>query len=69
MHLVKMGTFTKMFSLTANNIVFFFFGGGGKPELQLQGRKGNENARRKLGLQMNGRKMLAVVSSNISRAL
>ena len=29
MHLVKMGTFTKMFSLTANNIVFFFFGGGG----------------------------------------
>ena len=31
MHLVKMGTFTKMFSLTANNIVFFFFfflGGG-----------------------------------------
>lgn len=69
MHLVKMGTFTKMFSLTANNIVFFFFGGGGKPELQIQGRKGNENARRKLGLQMNGRKMLAVVSSNISRAL
>lgn len=70
MHLVKMGTFTKMFSLTANNIVFsFFLGGGGKPELQIQGRKGNENARRKLGLQMNGRKMLAVVSSNISRAL
>lgn len=69
MHLVKMGAFTKMFSLTANNIVFFFFGGGGKPELQIQGRKGNENARRKLGLQMNGRKMLAVVSSNISRAL
>ena len=69
MHLVKMGTFTKMFSLTANNIVFFFFGGGGKPKLQIQGRKGNENARRKLGLQMNGRKMLAVVSSNISRAL
>ena len=68
MHLVKMGTFTKMFSLTANNIVFFF-GGGGGPELQIQGRKGNENARRKLGLQMNGRKMLAVVSSNISRAL
>lgn len=29
MHLVKMGTFTKMFSLTANNIVFFFFWGGG----------------------------------------
>ena len=71
MHLVKMGTFTKMFSLTANNIIFFFFffGGGGKPELQIQGRKGNENARRKLGSQMNGRKMLAVVSSNISRAL
>ena len=68
MHLVKMGTFTKMFSLTANNIVFFL-GGGGEPELQIQGRKGNENARRKLGLQMNGRKMLAVVSSNISRAL
>ena len=67
MHLVKMGTFTKMFSLTANNIVFFFR--GGEPELQIQGRKGNENARRKLGLQMNGRKMLAVVSSNISRAL
>ena len=67
MHLVKMGTFTKMFSLTANNIVFFL--GGGEPELQIQGRKGNENARRKLGLQMNGRKMLAVVSSNISRAL
>ena len=74
MHLVKMGTFTKMFSLTANNIIFFFFfffwGGGGeppppppKPELQIQGRKGNENARRKLGSQMNGRKMLAVVSS------
>ena len=71
MHLVKMGTFTKMFSLTANNIVFFFFcrGGGGEPGLQIKGRKGNENARRKLGLQMNGRKMLAVVSSNISRAL
>ena len=70
MHLVKMGTFTKMFSLTANNIIFFFFReGGGKPELQIQGRKGNENVRRKLGLQMNGRKMLAVVSSNISRAL
>ena len=71
MHLVKMGTFTKMFSLTANNIVFFFFWGGGgpQPEVQIQGRKGNENARRKLGLQMNGRKMLAVVSSNISRAL
>ena len=71
MHLVKMGTFTKMFSLTANNIIFFFFffWGGGKPELQIQGRKGNENARRKLGSQMNGRKMLAVVSSNISRAL
>lgn len=69
MHLVKMGTFTKMFSLMANNIVFFFFLGGGEPELQIQGRKGNENARRKLGLQMNGRKMLAVVSSNISRAL
>ena len=32
MHLVKMGTFTKMFSLTANNLfffLFFFFGGGG----------------------------------------
>ena len=29
MHLVKMGTFTKMFSLMANNIVFFFFLGGG----------------------------------------
>ena len=29
MHLVKMGTFTKMFSLTANNIIFFFFLGGG----------------------------------------
>lgn len=29
MHLVKMGTFTKMFSLTANNIVFFLGGGGG----------------------------------------
>lgn len=31
MHLVKMGTFTKMFSLMANNIIFFFFfreGGG-----------------------------------------
>ena len=73
MHLVKMGTFTKMFSLTANNIIFFFFfffgGGGGNPVLQIQGRKGNENARRKLGSQMNGRKMLAVVSSNISRAL
>ena len=69
MHLVKMGTFTKMFSLTANNIVFFFVRGGGEPVLQIQGRKGNENARRKLGLQMNGRKMLAVVSSNISRAL
>ena len=69
MHLVKMGTFTKMFSLTANNIIFFFFWEGVKPELQIQGRKGNENARRKLGLQMNGRKMLAVVSSNISRAL
>lgn len=69
MHLVKMGTFTKMFSLTANNIIFFFFREGVKPELQIQGRKGNENARRKLGLQMNGRKMLAVVSSNISRAL
>lgn len=68
MHLVKMGTFTKMFSLTANNIIFFFLGRG-KPELQIKGRKGNENARRKLGLQMNGRKMLAVVSSNISRAL
>lgn len=69
MHLVKMGTFTKMFSLTANNIIFFVLGRGGKPELQIKGRKGNENARRKLGLQMNGRKMLAVVSSNISRAL
>lgn len=43
MHLVKMGTFTKMFSLTANNIIFFFLGRrGGKPELQIQGRKGNE---------------------------
>ena len=70
MHLVKMGTFTKMFSLTANNLFFFlFFWGGGEPESQIQGRKGNENARRKLGSQMNGRKMLAVVSSNISRAL
>lgn len=29
MHLVKMGTFTKMFSLTANNIIFFFREGGG----------------------------------------
>ena len=71
MHLVKMGTFTTMFSLTANNLFFFlfFFWGGGEPESQIQGRKGNENARRKLGSQMNGRKMLAVVSSNISRAL
>ena len=71
MHLVKMGTFTKMFSFTANNIIFFFFFflGGGEPELQIQGREGDENARRKLGSQMNGRKMLTVVSSNISRAL
>lgn len=29
MHLVKMGTFTKMFSLMADNIIFFFFLGRG----------------------------------------
>ena len=43
MHLVKMGAFTKMFSLTANNIIFFFFffwGGGGSLSCRYKAGRG-----------------------------
>ena len=40
MHLVKMGTFTKMFSLTANNIIFFFLGGGGSLSCRYKAGRG-----------------------------